>query len=224
VVLAADVRASRRILEDSPTVRARDPKLVADLARIRAGQRYAVLRLWIDRPSPDDLPVFVATERHRALDAVAFVDRIDTRAAGDAAGVVELHCYAVDDAMHRGEIRDAMLTDLAEMLPEVARATVVREHLQVRDDFTAFHVGMHDARPTTTTTVPGLVLAGDWVRLPIPAMLMEAAHTSARLAVNAICDAVGVRTFAVDTVPVRGLLAPSPARSVRTPDRTRPAA
>jgi isorenieratene synthase len=208
VVMATDVRATREILEQSPAVCAADPKLIEDLQHLPRGQRYSVLRLWLDRASPEDLPVFVATERDRALDAIAFVDRISEGAAAAGHGVVELHCYAVPDDMSDGQVRDAMLDDLRRVLPSLGRARILREHLQVRDDFTAFHVGLHRHRPGWVTAMPGLYLAGDWVALPTPAMLMEAAHTSARLAVNAICDRAGVRTFPIDTVPCRGVLAP----------------
>ena len=223
VVLATDVRATRRILAESDDLSASDPALAAAVASLRSGQRYAVLRLWLTEPSPTDVPVFVSTERRRALDAVAFIDRIDPDTTGDARGVVELHCYAADDAMSDVELVQAMRDDLAHYFPALAAATVLREHVQIRDDFTAFHVGQHQHRPPTTTAVPGLVLAGDWVRLPVPAMLMEAAHTSARYAVNAICDEVGLRTEPIDSVPLRGLLARrSVARDDGVPRREHP--
>ncbi len=225
VVLATDVRAARRIFADSDDLARTDPTLAASLASLRAGQRYAVVRRWIDRPSPEDVPVFVATERVQALDAVAFVDRIDPAAAADARAVVELHCYAVDDAMSDTELVQALHDDFAHYFPELAGGVVLREHVQIRDDFTAFHIGQHAHRPATVTGVPGLVLAGDWVRLPTPAMLMEAAHTSARYAVNAICDEVGLRTEPIDSVPRHGLLASrdSVARDGEAPGQQHPA-
>jgi uncharacterized protein with NAD-binding domain and iron-sulfur cluster len=41
------------------------------------------------------------------------------------------------------------------------------------------------ARPPAETAVPGLVLAGDWIRTGLPATL-ESAAQSARLAVHAV--------------------------------------
>jgi isorenieratene synthase len=45
------------------------------------------------------------------------------------------------------------------------------------------------------------------VKLPLPAMLMEAAATSALLAANAILRADGAREVQVWSVPPRGILA-----------------
>jgi isorenieratene synthase len=57
------------------------------------------------------------------------------------------------------------------------------------------------------------VLAGDWIALPVPAMLMEAAVTSGLAAANAILRQEGVREEPVYSVPLRGLLARSPRRT-----------
>ena len=50
--------------------------------------------------------------------------------------------------------------------------------------------------------------AGDWVALPCPAMLMEAACTSGLLAANLLLRRQGLREEPVESVPRRGLLAP----------------
>jgi carotenoid phi-ring synthase / carotenoid chi-ring synthase len=70
-------------------------------------------------------------------------------------------------------------------------------------------VGMARDRPGVDSGIPRVWFAGDWVRLPLPASLMEAAHVSARLAVNHVCRVENVEGFAVWSVPPRGLL---PAR------------
>jgi isorenieratene synthase len=85
--------------------------------------------------------------------------------------------------------------------------TVVHEHLQVNHDFTALHTGMYAGRPTTDGGLPGLVLAGDWVKLPFPAMLMEAAASSGIAAANTLLAQAGLREEPLWSVPPRGLLA-----------------
>ncbi len=216
VVLSTDVGAAGAILRASAGVRERAPDLVDRFDHVRPGQRYAVLRVWADRPAPADLPVFVSTERRGALDAAAFIDRIDPDAAQWAAehggSVVELHCYSVPDAMPDDAVGGSLLEGLRHFFPAYADATIEHEHMQLRRDFTAFHVGMGAHRPGVETGVPGLVLAGDWVKLPCPAMLMEAAHTSGRMAANAIARVEGLREWPVYTVPVRGLLTKLPRR------------
>jgi isorenieratene synthase len=219
VVLAADVAAAREIVAASPAVRAADPDLAARMERMHAGQRYAVLRLWIRGDAPLDLPVFVATERTRVLDSVTFVHRVkgpaQAWAIAEGGSVLELHCYALpDDLLEGRDIEAAFVAELGNLRPTFAGLgeRIVRSHLQVRSDFTAFHVGMAAHRPGVTTRVPGLVLAGDWVSLPTPAMLMEAACTSGVLAANAVLEAEGVQGHEVWTVPQRGLLAGLPER------------
>lgn len=212
VVLAADVGAASRIVAASPTLCRAHPELAGQMARLRAGQRYAVLRLWLDRRvAPAAWPVFVAIEGIHALDAVALVDHTDPHARAwaraNAGSVLELHCYAVPDELPDDEVADRMCEDLVPHVPALADARIVHRHLQLKRDFTALHVGMGATRPGVITEVPGLVLAGDWVRLPCPAMLMEAAHTSGLLAANAICREHGVGTDPVWSVPLRGLLA-----------------
>jgi carotenoid phi-ring synthase / carotenoid chi-ring synthase len=211
VVLAADVAATRGIVGRSAWLAHADPLLTRRMERMHAGQRYAVLRLWLDRPGPDDLPVFLTLERWHALDAVAFVHRYEPHAerwASDRGGsVLELHCYAVPDALRDEDVEAAMLGDLRASFPSLASACVAHAHLRIRADFTAFHVGLGADRPSTRTAVDGLVLAGDWVRLPCPAMLMEAAYTSGLLAANVLLERENLRLCPIDTVPPRGLLA-----------------
>jgi isorenieratene synthase len=87
---------------------------------------------------------------------------------------------------------------------------VLHEVLQVKQDFTAFHVGCHRDRPGTQTGVPGLFCAGDWVKLPFPAMLLEAACASGIVAANHILQMDGLREEPVLSVPLRGLMAGIP--------------
>jgi isorenieratene synthase len=78
---------------------------------------------------------------------------------------------------------------------------------RVRDDFTAFHTGMRRDRPGVATDIPGFLLAGDWVKTGLPAMLMEAACTSAILAANVLLASEGVQEEPVFSVPRKGLFA-----------------
>ncbi len=217
VVIAIPAMAARAVALRSPAMAARCPETTRRLAALESSARYAVLRLWCDRDVRPGLPAFVALERARVLDAVAFVHRVcpeDTAWAASSGGaVLELHSYALPGDLGRdAAVRAAMLADLSRFFPELAGMTIVDEVLRVRDDFTALHVGMAGARPATATEHEGLVLAGDWVALPVPAMLMEGAFTSGLLAANALLRRDGLREVAVDTVPLRGLLADRAAR------------
>ena len=210
-VLATPAMVARRIVEASPELEDRAPRLSAQLGKMRRNQRYAVLRVWVDRDIREQIPVFVSTDRLEVLDAVAVYHRITDEArlwAREHAGaVLELHCYAVPDALDSDEaVRRALLEELPVFFPELTGMTVVEEALQVRDDFTALHVGMAADRPTPETDLANLFLAGDWVKLPFPAMLMEAAYSAGLVSANAILAREGLRQNAVHSVPLRGLL------------------
>lgn len=216
VVLATDAAACARLLAASPAL----GPAATPSPSLRAGQRYAVMRLWFDRALGAELPPFVITERVAVLDAIAFVERTDPRArawrSSHGGSVLELHCYAVPDDLGDDAVAGALRDELCRFVPECVGAQVVHEHLQIRDDFTALHVGMRRDRPTTDSGIERLWFAGDWVRLPVPAMLMEAAHTSARFAVNRICEHEGVQGVPVWTVPLHGLLPARPPQRAET--------
>jgi isorenieratene synthase len=210
VVLATDVPGTRAIVEASALAE-REPALREAVAGLRAGQRYSVVRVWIEGAVPEaELPVFVITERARVLDAIAMLHRVEegarTWAEQHQGSVLELHCYAVPDDVPDDAIVAGMLEEAFAALPMLAGGRVVRHHLQVKADFAAFHVGMHAARPGVRSPVPGLWFCGDWVALPFPAMLMEAAYASGLLVANAILEGAGIRGFPVCSVPPKGIL------------------
>ena len=119
----------------------------------------------------------------------------------------ELHCYAAPPEASDEQIQADLLRELEHY---TGPFEVQHTHLQVRRNFAAFHVGEHANRPAVTTDIPGLVLAGDWVDCPFPAMLLEAAASTGRLAANEILQAEGLRTEAIWSVPQRGVLADAP--------------
>lgn len=217
VVVATPAIAAKALALRSPDLRAACPDLTRRLGGMHAGQRYAVLRLFVDRDIRPGLPVFVAIEGARVLDAVARYHAITEQDAAWASrhggAVLELHSYAVpDDLPDDAAIRAALVAELVQVFPELSGFRELDSCLRVRADFTALHVGMAKSRPRTATEHPHLVLAGDWVALPVPAMLMEGAFTSGLYAANALLERWGVQRALVESVPLRGLLAKRRAR------------
>jgi len=216
VILAAHVPGARAIVEASPDLAAADPALARRMGKLREGQRYAVWRLWLPIDLRDDLPNFVITDRVELLDSLTFFHRYEPEcqrwvAERGGGSVIELHCYAVPDALlDEHDVRAALLRDLHAFFPELREHAPLRESFQLRQDFPAFHRSLWRHRPEVVTGVPGLYLAGDWVKLPFPAMLMEAACSSGLLAANHILGRLGVRQEPVEHVPLRGLLAGLP--------------
>jgi isorenieratene synthase len=217
LIVASDVVGTRALFERSPTLAAAAPKTAAKVATLAPGQRYVVLRLWLDRAIDRQLPGFIITERIRMLDSVTFVHQTERESkdwAGQTRAVLELHCYAVPESMTESEtaLREQLIAEMHHFFPELQSAEIVHSYFYVRRDFPAFHVGQHANRPSWDTELDTLHLAGDWVLLPFPAMLMEAAYSSGLMAANAICRRAGVREVPMWTVPKRGFMAGWPKR------------
>lgn len=223
LVVASDVVGTRALFERSPKLAAVVPTTAAKVSTSTPGQRYAVLRVWLDRSFVRDLPGFMITERVALLDSVTLVHYTEREskawvaereAAGTAGSVIELHCYSVPESLPQDEapLREQLIAEMRQFFSELADAQIVHSYFYVRRDFPGFHVGKHATRPSWETERDNLFLAGDWVQLPLPAMLMEAAYSSGLLAANAICRREGVREYPVWTVPQRGLMAGWPKR------------
>jgi isorenieratene synthase len=217
-VLATDVVGSRSIAGASGFFKDENPESFRNLSGLKASQRYSVLRLWMDRPLQQELPFFIFTDRVKLLDSISLYHNLEDSSAAWAektnGGVFELHSYAVpDDVPGKAEIRKHFLKELYAYLPELEGAKILYEYHQLRDDFTAFHTGLYAHRPTYDPGINNLYLAGDWIRLPYPAMLMEAATTSALLSVNAILTKEGLRPEPIFSVPLKGLFAKRKGKS-----------
>lgn len=216
VVMAADVVGARAVLSNAKGL---PPAVNAQFEKLKTGQRYAVLRLWVDKDVRSDIPPFVITDRAKVLDAFTAYHRLEEESVADfkAHGefILELHCYAVPEAMTEAELRATFLEELVEFFPELKGFSIKHEAWQCKRDFTAFHVGQYATRPTVETGVPGLVCAGDWVKLPFAAMLLEGACVSGYCAANVLLRDAGLQEEPVVAVPERGLMAgvpPPPAR------------
>lgn len=212
LVLATDVKGTKSLVAASQQLCTSHTGFADQISRTKTSQRYAVLRLWTDKDVSGTMPFFVFTDRTKLLDSVTFYHKMENTSARwakeNGGGIYELHSYAVtDDFVSEAGIRRQLIAEFERYFPEILPYHIRYEVLQVRDDFTAFHTGLYKDRPATVTEVPGLFLAGDWVRLPYPMMLMEAAYTSGVLAANQILDQEGLQAEPVFSVPLRGLFA-----------------
>jgi isorenieratene synthase len=104
------------------------------------------------------------------------------------------------------EIRRVFLEELEHYFPELSGLSISAEALQVRRDFPAFAPGQRAHRPEPKLPIDGLLIAGDWVRLPYPMTHMEAAFSSGVICANAILEALGLQQEPILTVAPRGLL------------------
>lgn len=220
LVISTDVVGTRALFQASPSLREAAPDTAAMVEKLRPGQRYAVYRIWLDRPiaNEDKYPGVVITQHLEVLDSVTFVDRnekesgdwvAERRANGQDGCVIEMHCYAVPVGMPYDEqmIKKKFLAELEHYFPDMKEAKLIHDHWYSRQDFANFQLGTGASRPTWNTELDNLFLAGDWVKMHFPAYLMEAAYSSGLLAANAISRRESVRETQVLTVPQRGLIA-----------------
>ena len=162
-----------------------------------------------DRPA---LPFFIFTDALKILDSVTIYHQMEKTSAdwvkANGGGIFELHSYAIPDEMSAAdEVRQQLLYEFESYFPELKGYQIRYEYFQFRDDFSAFHTNLYRTRPGFITGIPGFYLAGDWVKLPVPAMLMEAAVTSALFSANEIFKKENLREEPVMTVPLKGVFA-----------------
>jgi isorenieratene synthase len=212
LVLAADVPALKRIVAASPALADRQPGFARAVAAIADPQPYAVLRLWTDRDCGRERAAFTSLFGHEPLDSISVYHRMEEGSrdwvARHGGGVFELHAYTppADLAREPERLEEALLGQMRRAFPELDGMTIHHRHRQVRWDFPGYPVGKGDTQPATTTGVPGLFLAGDFVRLEVPAALMEGAVVAGIAAANAIFAGDGVAPEPIWSVPRRGVL------------------
>lgn len=202
VVLATDVNGLQAIAAQSADL---GNTLWHDhIRQLRSAPPFAVHRLWLDRPVASDRPPFLGTSGHEPLDNISVLNRYERQAASWATenhgSVVELHSYAMNSSTPREEAT----RQLHKLYPETASANIVYERILERSDCPLFTPGTYETRPRIVTPQPGLVLAGDGIRVDLPVALMERAATSGWLAANHVLARWGITGHDIHTVPTQG--------------------
>jgi len=156
------------------------PELEIDVSRFEHSPITGI-HVWFDRPVTD-LP-------HAAL-----LDRtIQWMFNKDQGRYVQFVVSASRSLaeMGRPAVIEIALKEAAEFFPAVREAKVERAHVikEIRATYSA-RPGMEAVRPTVTTRVPNVFLAGDWTRSGWPAT-MEGAVRSGYLAAEALARASG---------------------------------
>ncbi len=212
-VLATDVRGLQAIVGRSPGLA--DPAWRQQVDGLRTAPPFLVQRLWLDRPVAPDRPAFLATGGLDPLDNISVLDRYDRQAQGwhqiHGGSVVELHAYAAPGdpgTPAAPSLLTGTVARLHALYPETAAARVLAESVQWRADCPMFGVGDYASRPRVRTPFPGLVLAGDGVRIDLPVALMERAASTGWHAANCLLARWGLAGHELYSVPTRGRLAP----------------
>jgi len=173
---------------------------------------FAVCRFWFDRDFPWSHSDFTSLSGYRLTDSITLYHRIQQDyiawAQQTGGSVVELHAYCYKEAEF--PTQEALLAtfeeELYEVVPELAQAKMLHRELVNQKNFSGFPPNSNADRPETSTAVPNLVFAGDWVKMPFPCGLMERAVSSGLLAANAVLQKEGVRRRPLKTVNPTGVL------------------
>lgn len=211
-VLCTDVKHTKRLIAQAKGFEVY-PATTSKLTSLKQSGRYAVLRLWTNRFEADQtLPFFIFTDRLKCLDSVTLYHKMEKESAQWSkehnGGIFELHSYSVPkDLVTDGEVKAHLLKEFYHYFPELQGMKFMHEYFQHRDDFPGFHTNQYADRPEVKTDVPGLYLAGDWVKMNNCGMLMEAAYTSGSIAANYIMQSEGLRENMLESVPLKGILA-----------------
>ncbi len=212
VVLATEVRGLQA-LSSASDLTTHAPRLAGAAAASGEADPYSVVRFWFDRPIDPSHPAFYTVAGFEWTDGLAayssFQEAAQRWASQTGGSIVETHAYAIPPE-RQGSLssyRDALLEELLEVFPELEGARIVHEEAMTQSNFSRFAPGDFARRPTVDTDVDNLFVAGDHVKLPFPAFLMEAAVASGRLAANHILAADDVLEVPIPTVATRGQLA-----------------
>lgn len=183
VILAVPWRAAARLV----------PDLLPPVADTFAGSPITAVHLWFDRPIID-LPHAVLVGR-----VSQWVFQGDEAPSGPSAASDEPahHCQVVISASRglcggdRRLLLETVVGELREIFPAARQARLLRSRI-VTDPTAVLSVrpGVDRVRPGAETTVPNLLLAGDWTATGWPST-MEGAVRSGRLAAAAAARAVG---------------------------------
>ena len=162
-----------------------------------------------DRPVHPDRAAFYTVSEYKWTDSIAVYSAFQEPYTRSPVAVIESHAYAIapEDVADAAHYADALLAELREIFPELRDAKVTHQEAMTQSNFTRFAPNDFGRRPEVATEIPNLFLAGDHVKLPFPAFLMEAAAASGRIAANHILAAEGVAEDPVRTVALRGQLA-----------------
>ncbi|WP_072805744.1 hydroxysqualene dehydroxylase [Rhodococcoides yunnanense] len=201
VVLACDVAGLQRLTGSLGTAEWRSQ--VSDLQNTPP---FLVHRAWLDKPVNADRPAFIGTGGMPPIDNISVLERFEDEAFSwsqrTGGSVVELHAYAATES--EDVTREQLIARMHQIYPETRAAAVVAERSEWRNDCPMFGLGHFASRPTVRTPEPGLVLAGDGIRIDLPVALMERAATTGLSAANTLLAGWGVAGHDIETVPVRG--------------------
>ena len=209
-VMAADIPGIKSLFSLSQGTP--NAKLVSQVDELQVADPFAVGRFWFDRDFDWEHSWFTSLSGYSLTDSITLYHRIQEDyidwAERTGGSVVELHayCYKEKEFPTQEDLLNTFQAELYEIVPTLKEATVLHRQLVNQKNFAGFPPGSFANRPDTTTPVPNLMFAGDWVRMPFPCGLMERAISSGFLAANAILHKEGLQRRPILSVNPEGVL------------------
>ncbi len=173
---------------------------------------FAVARFWFDEDFDWQHSWFTSLSGYALTDSITLYHRIQeqfiTWSEETGGSVVELHayCYKEKEFPTQESLLATFEEELYQIVPELKNSQMLHRELVNQKNFSGYPPNSYQNRPETTTKVPNLAFAGDWVKMPFPCGLMERAVSSGLLAANAILHQEGLQRKKLLTVNPEGLL------------------
>jgi len=209
VVLACDVPGLKEIVAHSTLS---NKQFIESVEQLGVADPYIVWRIWLDRTmKPLDVP-FYTTSGYQFTDSIAIYSQLQPQyqdwAERHQGSVIELHAYAVEpeNVLPEEEVKRIMREELNLLIPELDGASIVYDIYTMQKNFPRWAPGDYSGRPGVETPIENLFLGGDFLRLEVPANLMEAATMTGRMAANHILVAEKLQENPIPSVDLVGPL------------------
>lgn len=209
VILATETPGLKAVLSGSKATDAGSARALDALrdvaSKLEVAPRYHVLRVgFADRAPKAERPAVLEVSRNQPLEVIIRFDALEEGSrrhveSGKSQSIMEFHLYDTPEfeGLSGEELWARIAPDVTKIMPELAGARLSFANVEGHTNFTSYGVGQKSGAPTAdqakSVGVDNLVLAGDLVRLPFPAKLMEGAAASGRWASRFVCEAEGVR-------------------------------
>ncbi|MBD2488707.1 FAD-dependent oxidoreductase [Aulosira sp. FACHB-615] len=189
-----------------------DKTVQSQVKKLSIADPFAVCRFWFDRDFEWQQSNFTSLSGYQLTDSITLYHRIQQQfiewSQRTGGSVVELHayCYKEKQFPTQAALLETFEQELYNIVPELKQAKILHRELVNQHNFSGYPPHSYAERPETSTNIPNLIFAGDWVKMPFPCGLMERAVSSGLLAANEILHREGLQRRSLFSVNPEGLL------------------
>ncbi len=189
-----------------------DQLVGSQVEKLAVADPFAVCRFWFDRDFDWEHSYFTSLSGYQLTDSITLYHRIQDEyidwAKRTGGSVVELHayCYKEKEFPNQQALLTTFEQELYQIVPQLEQANILHRELVNQKNFSGYPPNSYADRPETSTDIPNLLFAGDWVKMPFPSGLMERAVSSGLLAANEILHREGLQRRSLSIVNPEGVL------------------